>query len=119
MPSLYLVPKKGAEFPFEEVKKKIAGLPKISTTDVDFDALIQKCKDNDWPPELADKYRRLKDSGNCIEFETKGDPVYTGTVWEENVYFTFEDLAQHNACEPFIEKLARELGLEISIGFSE
>ena len=119
MPSVYLVSKDAAPFPYEAVKTKITGLPEVTTGQVDFNTIIEDGIKSQWPPELVEKQRQLQASGKCFTFEQGAEPRMSGTVYLDNAYFIFDDEPHYERCKETIEGIADELGLKVSIGFAE
>jgi len=118
MPALYLVPERGADFPYDQVKAAIEGLASVEISDVDFEKIIADGIRNEWPPQLVENQRQMQQSGKCFNFAQGVEPFLEGTVYLENVYFLFEDEAHADRCAPVIDGMAQDLGLKTSIGFS-
>ena len=116
MPAVHLVPAEdGADFPYDDTAKEILGMAGVEKSEVDFDTLINKAIDNQWPNEVVKNYEKQRASGKCFEFKQSSEPFLEGTMFPDNVRINFKDEAHQESCEKTVLELTKKHGLKMSI----
>lgn len=113
MTGLRLVPAAGATFPHAQVKRLLQSIPSMDLDPLDIPALVAAGKAMGWSQTVIDHHWTLLAHGKCFRFEQDGGVELSGTLYEDNVFFSFADADHDAACRPVVEKLAKKLGLEL------
>lgn len=109
-----LVPKtEAAAFPYHEAKRALLAMPAIEVGPVDFTRMIEVGKRIGWSQELLDGHEALRAGGRCFTFRQNQPPWLRGTVYEDNVFFEYDDERQEAQVRPVITELARALDVRV------
>ncbi|MFP2933858.1 hypothetical protein ACLESO_53760 [Pyxidicoccus sp. 3LG] len=79
------------------------------TSDVDFPSMIEAGKSFGWTQEMVDSHWGMMARGKCFSFEQDALPHLQGTMYEDNIFFTFTDYEHEVAAMHEIERLAKLL----------
>lgn len=85
----------------------------METSEVDFPAMIAAGTRLGWPKGMIDSHWAMKERGRCFSFEQGAYPHLRGTMYEDNVFFTYIDGGHEAAARPEIERLAKLLQVRI------
>jgi hypothetical protein len=100
-------------FPWEAARRALKNIDGMSFESLDIPALVAAGKKMGWSPAMIDHHWKMMANGRCFRFDQDDEPFVGGSLYEDNVFFSFDD-AEHDAdCRPIIEQIARSLGLEI------
>lgn len=113
MTGLRLVPADGKPFPYDRALRLLKTIPTIELDSLDIPALVAAGKKMGWSQVVIDHHWTLMANGKCFRFDQDDEPELSGTLYEDNLFFSFFDGDHEAACRPLIEKIARQLGIEI------
>ena len=77
----------------------------------DIPSVIAAGKRVGWPQALIDVHLGYMKNGKCFDFTT--DAGITCTLWEDNIFFRFQDAEHEAQCMPIIEDLAVRLSCRV------
>jgi len=112
---LRLVPAPGRVFPWSQVRRTLHDAGGMSFEELDIPALVAAGQRMGWSQAMIDHHWKLMQNGRCFRFDQDDEPELSGSLYEDNVFFSFIDAEHEAACRPFIEGLAEALGLELRI----
>ena len=101
-----------APFPYDEAKRLLLAMPRMSVGKVDFGRQIEVGKRLGWSKEMLDGHAGLLARGRCFTFRQDQPPWLRGTFYEANVWFEFDDQKQEETMRPAILSFAQTLGLK-------
>jgi len=109
-----LIPKTDeSEFPYEEVRRRLFENPSTRVRPFDFGPMIEAGKRMGWTEEMIRTNEELSHRGRCFAFEMTQEPFLRGTLYEDNVFFSFSGAEHERASMHAIEGLAREFDVRV------
>jgi hypothetical protein len=66
-----------------------------------------------WSVETIRDHEHMAEQGRCFEFRSERPPYLEGTLFEDNIWFSFHSLDHQKACLPVIESLRQKLDVRI------
>jgi hypothetical protein len=92
----------------------IVDQPAMSFEPTNFEALIAAGrKHGHWPEALVREHEEMAKRGKCFSFKLQSPPFLQGTLYEDNVWFSFYSADHQKACIPIIESLREKLDVRI------
>ena len=109
-----LIPKTDdAAFPYEEAMRLLQANAGINFKPKDFAPMIAAGTRLGWTVEMIRANEELARRGNCFEFASEKAPFLRGSLFEDNVFFSFSGAKHEHACVPEIERLAKLLDVRV------
>jgi len=116
MAACRLIPKTDdAAFPYDEAMRVlIVEQPAMTFQPKDFAPLIAAGRDHaHWSPELIREHEEMAQRGRCFDFRLERAPHLQGTLFEDNIWFSFHSAEHEKSCLRFIERLREYLDVRI------
>jgi hypothetical protein len=100
-----------SEFPYAVASSMLRDMEGMAISDVDFPAMIEAGKRFGWPQKTIDSHWGMMERGKCFQFAQSDAPFLQGTMYEDNIFFSFQDRAHQELCESIINSMAKLLGV--------
>jgi hypothetical protein len=101
------------DFPYEQAKGLLHSLDEFEIGEVDFPAMIEKGKQIGWTQEMIDANWGLMKRGKCFSFIQHATPFLQGTMYEDNILFSFSSREHEDGCRRVINDFAKRLGVRV------
>lgn len=112
--ALRLIPKTDdGPFPYEMARQLLLNLEGLVFTPKDFGPMLAAGRRMGWPDELIRANEDLARKGRCFDFAMTKAPFLRGSLFEDNVFFSFSSRGHRDGCMPEIERLASTLDVRI------
>ena len=112
MAAIRLIPKTDeSEFPYDAALKLIQSLPDVMLRPQDFTQMIATGKRIGWPEVMIRSHEEMAARGKCFQFRWDGYPALSGSLFEDNVFFSIIDDEQ--ATLEFINAWATKLDVRV------
>src|SRR5437870_1892326 len=100
MSGIRLIPKTDeSEFPYMEARQILLfELHDVFFKPTDFDALISAGKRVGWTAEMIAEHQAMAERKKCFDFRMESVPYLSGTLYEDNIFFSFYDSQQEKQC---------------------
>lgn len=116
MAACRLIPKTDeAAFPYDEAMRLLLFEDSSMTfRPKDFGPLITSGHNQGhWSAETIREHEQMAERGQCFDFRSERPPYLEGTLYEDNVWFSFYSFDHQKACLPVIESLRQKLDVRI------
>ena len=116
MAACRLIPKTDeATFPYDEAMRLLLFEDaSMMFSPKDFVALIAAGREHGhWSVETIREHEQMAERGRCFEFRSERPPYLEGTLYEDNIWFSFHSFEHQKACLPVIESLRQKLNVRI------
>lgn len=100
-----------SEFPYAVASSMLRDMEGMAISDVDFPAMIEAGKRFGWPQKTIDSHWGMMERGKCFQFAQSREPFLQGTMYEDNIFFSFHDHIHQESCKLVIESMAKVLGV--------
>ena len=113
MSAIRIVPRDDdSAFPYERALGELRTLG-VALVPKDFTAMLNAGRRMGWSEAMIRANEELAERGKCYDFQQTGPPHLRGSLFENNIYFSFESGEHQEACLPLIHTLAETLGAQI------
>ena len=99
-------------FPYQRAHEELRTLG-VTLAPKDFTAMLNAGRRIGWSEAMIRANEELAERGNCYDFYQTATPRLRGSLFENNIYFSFESGEHQEACLPLIRTLADSLGAAI------
>ena len=116
MTACRLIPKTDeAPFPYDEATRLLLFEDSSMTfRPKDFGPLIAAGrKHGHWSAETIQKHEQMAERGRCFDFRSERPPYLEGTLFEDNIWFSFHSSEHQKTCLAVIESLRQKLDVRI------
>jgi len=111
-----LIPKTDAgPFPYDEAKRLLLfEQPAMTFEPKDFAPVIAAGREHcHWSAEVIRQHEEMAQRGRCFDFRLERPPHLQGTLFEDNIWFSFYSPQHQKSCLRFIEALREKLDVQI------
>lgn len=98
------------DFPYEAAKAYLTENFTLDTYPVDFEEMIEVGRRIGWPDALIRANQLLAERGKCFNFAQTDYPKLQGSLFEDNIFFSFTDSLHYEICLPVIKVIAKSIG---------
>jgi hypothetical protein len=111
MSGVRLIAKDETDFPWERALQELRSLDGMKLVPKDFTRMLDVGRRIGWPDELIEANEQLAARGRCFDIAQSFPPQLTGSLFEDNIFFSFVSADHETTCRPAILELATKLDL--------
>jgi hypothetical protein len=114
MSGLRLIAKEDeTDFPWERALQALRSLDGLELVPKDFTRMLEVGRGIGWSQELIETNEQLAARGRCFDIAQSVPPELMGSLFEDNIFFSFGSDDHEKICRPTILSLATELDLAV------
>ena len=113
MSGVRLIAKDETDFPWAGALQELRSLEGAELVPKDFTRMLEAGRRIGWPRELIEANEQLAARGRCFDIAQSAPPELRGSLFEDNIFFSFLSDDHEKSCRPVIEQLATTLNLKV------